>query len=296
MGTLIAKKYPTKLFLKAADHTYAECGTGGKAWSCWGGKVGGTAFNRGTGSTLRADAVAEPNERAAITCYLVNGVCHQAANRILFPAGIVVSGARGYILSVSIFGIYGRAGAGACSTPIPFNDHPGVKGDLAACVAPPARGPSSPAKSSAPPPREAAHLKSIQGMYKGFSAAAMTVLDAMNLHVRMFEREVDFCFNGKLPSMKAQGLRQAKTQVELTHHQLTERFGRGELEAATFVIEFNAMTDVFQASAANALTGPQFKQMFGHERDERLVLADPDAIDASFGQGTARRVYPAQLP
>ena len=51
MGTLIAKKYPTKLFLKAADHTYVECGTGGKAWSCWGGKTGGTAFNSGTGTT-----------------------------------------------------------------------------------------------------------------------------------------------------------------------------------------------------------------------------------------------------
>jgi hypothetical protein len=25
MGLLVAKKYPTTLFLKAADHTYVEC-------------------------------------------------------------------------------------------------------------------------------------------------------------------------------------------------------------------------------------------------------------------------------
>lgn len=292
MGTLIAKRYPTKLALGAADHTYVECGTGGKAWGCWGGKAGGAAFNRGTGSTLRADAIAEPNERAAITCYLVNGVCHQAANRILDPASITVSGARGYVLSVSIFGHYGKGGLGPCSTPIPFNNHSGVTGDLAACVAPRTRGPSSPTKPSALPASEAAHLKSIQGMYMGFSAGTMTALDAMVLHVRMFEREVDFRFNGKLPKARAQGLRQAKTEVELTHHQLTERFGRREMDAVTFVVAFNEMTNVFQTSGADALTGPQFKQMFGYERDERLVLADPDAIDSSFGEGTAKRVYP----
>ena len=133
MGTLIAKKYPTKLFLKAADHTYVECSTGGKAWSCWGGKTGGTAFNSGTGSTRRADAIAESNEHAGITCYLVNGVCHQAANRILVSAGILVSTARGYALSQAVFGTYGRAGVWPCSAP--FNQQVGVTGDLPECSA-----------------------------------------------------------------------------------------------------------------------------------------------------------------
>lgn len=64
------------------------CGTLGKVWGCWGGKTGGTALRRAPGSTLRADRIAEPDERAGITCYLINGVCHQAANRILLPAGI----------------------------------------------------------------------------------------------------------------------------------------------------------------------------------------------------------------
>lgn len=38
MGMLVVRHYPTKLFLKAADHTYVECGTGAQGWSCWGGK------------------------------------------------------------------------------------------------------------------------------------------------------------------------------------------------------------------------------------------------------------------
>lgn len=57
MGTLAAMKYPTKLLMKAVDHTYVQCGNGGKTWECWGGKTGGTAINSGTGSTKRADCM-----------------------------------------------------------------------------------------------------------------------------------------------------------------------------------------------------------------------------------------------
>ena len=98
MGTLVVMAYPTKLFLNLADHTYVKCGTGGKAWGCWGGNTGGAQLRRADGSTSRADAIAGGNERGGIKCYLINGVCHQAANRILFPAGITVRGARGYDL------------------------------------------------------------------------------------------------------------------------------------------------------------------------------------------------------
>jgi hypothetical protein len=49
----------------------------------------------GAGSTLRADAIAEPDERAGITCYAINGVCQQAAKRILLAApGMTVAGAQ----------------------------------------------------------------------------------------------------------------------------------------------------------------------------------------------------------
>src|SRR5438270_1164190 len=136
MGTLVAMHYPTKLAFGAADHTYVMCGTGGTAWGCWGGKTGGTVLRSGSGSTSQADAIAEPNERAGITCYLINGVCHQAANRILFPAGIFVTGARGYGVSSALFGPYGRPRGplGTCSAP--FNQHTGVTGDLPACATP----------------------------------------------------------------------------------------------------------------------------------------------------------------
>ncbi len=110
MGTLIGMAYPTKLLLKLADHTYVKCGTGKKAWRCWGGKTGGKSIAEGTGSTKRANAIAGRDEKAGIKCYAINGVCHQAANRILLSAGVLVKDARGYSVSTSLFNTYGKVG------------------------------------------------------------------------------------------------------------------------------------------------------------------------------------------
>ena len=124
MGTLIAMAYPTPLFANQADHTYVKCGTGKKAWSCWGGKSGGKVLRRSTGSTQRADKIAQSDEKAGIKCYLINGVCHQAANRILLPSRITVRGARGYSISEALFGTYGRVGHWPCKSP--FNQYKNV--------------------------------------------------------------------------------------------------------------------------------------------------------------------------
>ena len=134
MGTLVAMRYATSLFADLADHTYVKCGTGAKAWSCWGGKTGGTELRRGVGSTNQADAIAESNERARISCYLINGVCHQAANRILFAASVTVRGARGYDVSEALFGTYGRPRGpfGTCRSP--FNQNTGITGDMPQCT------------------------------------------------------------------------------------------------------------------------------------------------------------------
>lgn len=295
MGVLVAKKYPTKLFLRAADHTYVECSTGGKAWSCWGGKTGGAAFNSGRGSTKRADLIAEPNERAGITCYLVNGVCHQAANRILVPAGILVSAARGYGLSRAVFGTYGRAGVWPCSAP--FNPHAGVVGDLPACAV--AAGPTA-AKAAlkalpklALSPADSAQTRSIKSLYNRFDPKAATAMEAIEFNIQLFERDLAYRFQGALNKTAAQGLRLAKTAVETGHHQLNADWVGQQMSPVEFVKNFNRLTDRFQDDCANALEKkkPQYRRLLELEPDERLVLADPDALDSAFGKGTARRVY-----
>ena len=167
MGTLIAMVYPTPLFANQADHTYVKCGTGKKAWSCWGGKSGGNVLRRNTGSTQRADKIAKLDEKAGIKCYLINGVCHQAANRILLPAGITVRGARGYSISEALFGTYGRVGYWLCKSP--FFQYKDVTGDLPVCAE--AQGNPSKARKKASPALTEAdkldwhYIKGVIGLY-----------------------------------------------------------------------------------------------------------------------------------
>lgn len=291
MGTLIAMSYRTKLFLKAADHTYVECGIGAKAWSCWGGKIGGAAFNSGTGSTARADAIAEPNERANITCYLVNGVCHQAANRILLPAGILVSGARGYSLSQAIFGAYGKVMGGLCHAP--FDQYSGVRGDLPACT--PTAGGAPHTRATA---KQTQHQKSRSSLLRTLhrrAAGAQDALEGMYINVRAFEREVQFALDGELSDKKAQGLREAKIKADLEHLRLCQNFERQEVKEVQFVKGFNRMTFNFQDDLANALSKVQYRRVFNLPPEERIYLADPDILDEQFGNGTANAVYGQEL-
>ncbi len=289
MGTLVAKKYPTKLFLKAADHTYVECGTGGKGWSCWGGKTGGTAFNSGTGSTKRADCIAQPNERAGITCYLINGVCHQAANRILLPAGILVTAARGYSVSSAIFGTYGKVGVWPCSAP--FNQCPGVTGDLPECVQAKALAavkiPTLALKEG-----EDKLTRSIKLAYNKFDPAAATPLDAMRFHADLFDREVRFRLGEDL-GKATMGLRLAIEGVELEHYRMTNILANKEVSPAEFIKSFNRMTLKFQDDVATAVNKTQYKKLLSLDRDERVVLADPDIIKTLYGEAVVKEVYGA---
>ncbi len=279
MGILVAKKYPTKLFLKAADHTYVECGTGGKAWGCWGGKTGGTAFNSGTGSTKRADCIAQPNERAGITRYLIDGVCHQAANRILVPAGILVTAARGYSISSAIFGTYGKS---------PFNQCIGVTGDLPECLTAKkslaaARIPKLPLKEG-----EDKHTRAIKQAYNKFDAVAATPLDAMKFHADLFDREVKFRLGEDL-GKAARGLRLAIEGVELEHYQIA--LASKDMSPAEFIKSFNQMTLKFQDDIAGAVNKTQYKKLLSLDRDEKVVLADPDIIKTLYGEAVVREVY-----
>lgn len=89
-----------------ADHTYATSSRG-HVWPCWGRSAGGTLLCSGSGNVDQADCLSAPASQAGIT-YLATGVCHQTANRILWPAGITVNAARGGRGSVFAWGSYGR--------------------------------------------------------------------------------------------------------------------------------------------------------------------------------------------
>lgn len=89
-----------------ADHTYVTS-SHGHVWPCWGRSSGGKLICKGIGDTDLADCLAGPDSTAGII-YGVTGVCHQTANRILYPANTTVSPADGYLGSFYAWRTYGR--------------------------------------------------------------------------------------------------------------------------------------------------------------------------------------------
>ncbi len=98
------------LNLKWWDHTYVRSNDA-YAWGCFGRNSAGQLLDSAMGDSSVADCLAKPIQLPRIYAgisYGLTGVCHQAANRILYPAGITVAAAKGYGLSMVTWGTYGR--------------------------------------------------------------------------------------------------------------------------------------------------------------------------------------------
>jgi hypothetical protein len=295
MGQLVAKRYSTSRFANLADHTYVECGTGGKGWSCWGGKTGGAELCRGVGSTERADDIAGSDGRGGITCYLVNGVCHQAANRILLPAGITVRGARGYEVSEALFGTYGRPGGvfGLCQAP--FDQHAGSTGDIPECAAPTglakrlrgARG-----RKPGTSPAERKYLQGVLAIYRkareplksARRARSFAVgRDLEGFHLELFMHQVDFKLRSRVDRTVDRRLRNIRRSTERSRQRIEEWLRNRQMTIAEFVREFDAETTVFQHSVAGALKPAQYARLFDLSPGTTVTLADPRIVRKAFG-------------
>jgi len=286
MGTLIVKAYPAE-FLNQADHTYVVCGTGGKAWGCWGGKSGGHEIRRGTGSTNRADKIARPNEKANIKCYLINGVCHQSANRILLPAGITALGARGYSISEALFGTYGRVGFWPCRAP--FDQHAGVTGDLPQCVTGPmlkAAAPESVAVKGRRRVQGRPYIKSVLQLYgkaaKLVQAETLAPAEAENFQITLFMHMAKFHLGTRLNAALAKRLKGVRGTTEKERVQVEAAFANKRMSPREFVDEINKATIAFQDEMANHTTAEQYRKLFDLERDERVILADEAIVKKAF--------------
>lgn len=293
MGTLIAKAYPTSLLAKAADHVYVECGTGKKAWGCWGGKTDGRELRTGTGSTKRADAIAQPDERAGIKCYLVNGVCHQSANRILLPASITASAARGYWISEALFGTYGRVGTWPCKAP--FRQHANVTGDFAVCVRPEARSARARATRRGVAPALTAEQRLewqyVQGVLRLYGTASRTLrarsvapADARQFHQALFMHMAEFQLGPMLNRQLATRLRRVHTKTEKARGKLQSALSAKEMPMGEYVRAFNRQTIAFQEEMANLMTREQYVSMFDLKRGVTVLLADPEIVRKAYGR------------
>jgi len=277
--------YPTKLFANQADHTYVKCGTGGKAWGCWGGKSGGKQLRQGSGSTKRADCIAQPDEKANIKCYLVNGVCHQAANRILLPAGITVRGARGYSISEALFGTYGRVGFWPCKSP--FDTCPRVTGELPQCVATKTRLKATPIRALTDTDKlEWHYIKGVMEIYAKatplLKSKTVTTAQASSINLELFMYMAEFNLGPLFNRELAKRLKAVRSTTEKARMKIEKPFGAEDISAGEFVEEFDRITLSFQDEMANTLTTEEYMTLFDLKPDERVVLADRKIVARAF--------------
>lgn len=293
MGTLVAMRYATSLALGAADHTYVKCANDGKAWSCWGGKAGGTELRRGDGSTNRADAIAGHDEKAGIRCYLVNGVCHQCANRILFPASITVRGARGYGVSEMRFGTYGRPrGRGIFRNCVaPFNQYPGVTGDLAECVlAVPAMQVLSRADESPTSPPygwEGDYLSRVIKVYGGRVTDPDLGIhfdrsELVEFMLALFELKLDYNVEPSLDDRARGPLRDLRVRLENDQIDIEEALGQRKIKPREYVEKSDQLTIDFQKESSGILRPEQYAAFFDLKPGEFVGLADPVIVEQVF--------------
>lgn len=288
MGTLIAMAYPTALFAKQADHTYVKCGTGKKAWSCWGGKTGGKELRRGTGSTKRADKIAQPDEKAGIKCYLINGVCHQAANRILLSAGITVRGARGYSISEALFGTYGRVGYWPCKSP--FVQYPNETGDLPECVEATVKKAGALAVDhvvrTSTDKLDWQYINGILEIYgeaaSMMKARAVAPVEAQSFHLKLFMYMAEFNLGPMLDKPLANKLKQVRNRNEKARVKAETAFANEKMTPREFVDIFNKTTIEFQDEMASIMKPAQYETLFDLKPGDHVILADQNIVSKVF--------------
>jgi len=278
-------------FTDWADHTYVTC-SGGFAWPCWGRSSGGRRISSGTGSSARANCISLPNSTAGII-YGVTGVCHQTANRILFPAGTTVSDARGYWASVLLFGHYGTDGLGfivrtvACS---------GTSGELPQCPA--ATGSSRPSgvpdpdmgdgtrhpKSRRTARREATLAKRIQTLYKRQLSVPTARSTLAGDNFRLINSELQVSLRARLPrergfvpvtSSQIRAMNAIQSELFVRRERSVKRLHSRLISGTEYASEVNRYVSSSLRASARALGKTNFQRFFEIDPGADVIVVDP---------------------
>jgi hypothetical protein len=206
-------------------------------------------------------------------------VCHQAANRILLPAGITVRGARGYGVSEALFGTYGRPRGAFGTCRAPFRQHPGIVGDLPGC---PAAAAKAAGRAS-----ERRYLRGVLAIYRRarplFKPARPSGPDLERFQVALFMHQVRHALGPALGRTRARKLREIRRSTERSRMKLEDWLAAKELTVAAFVDAFNQETLLFQEAVAGILTARQYEALFGLPPGETVILAGPRIVRRAYG-------------
>jgi len=285
MTTLYGWAIPLQINLPA-DHTYVTC-AGSKAWPCWGRSSGGTQICSGTGSSVVADCISKPWSTAKLV-YGVTGVCHQTANRILWPAGVTVRKARGYWASWLLYGTYGKGLAiwlgtlAVCGT---------KSGDIPECSA----GGKSKSMLSDEGGGPDEYAKRVKDYYEGLSSektvksladadSAPRFLDILDGETQIMLEERAGSGDIEKASSAIHAVRASALDTLLT---LDKSFDVKSASREDTARETNNLVNRMLQSLAESLGGDMYSRIMELEPGETINIVDPEMMVPGNGEPRA---------
>jgi hypothetical protein len=258
------------------DHAYADSSCGFK-WGCFGRDSGGSTISSGNGDSTIADCLSFPRALPVVYAGIIygrTGVCHQAANRILHPAKVDVSSARGFPLSLAAWGMFGKGTWPELSTcyPRPVPPIPGGP-DIA----------RSGGLPTPPPVQDTADetgaskglwplLEKVAGMQKEQDAIELTALIEAKLGKQLDKQTFGRLLNEQRKFRRDQD-------------ELARQLENGKLDRFQYLELFNELLRRMIAHNREILGTANFHMMYGEAGDHPEGLVDPDVFLASPPEG-----------
>lgn len=258
------------------DHTYVTC-AGGRAWCCWGRSTGGAVLQTGEGSSVEAECIARPRSEAGIV-YGVTGLCHQTANRILYPAGVTVSDAVGYRITEFFFGTYGSI---AFEWVLRRKGCAGETGEIDGC------GP--PERPERVPPDEAEMLL-LRGIDEEYESRGGEKRDEPDpeLLAAVFELRTRHVLGA--PLARVERLQRIQFEFVSGKAALDRRLRGREISGRDFAKAANELCNESLSYCREAMAAHDYVALFQMEPGARIAVIRPDICEVVYDGGDLNRL------
>lgn len=252
------------------DHTYVL--SDGFTWGCWGRSSGGHAVCNGNGSATSSNCLSQTSSHAGIV-YGVTGVCHQTANRILYPARVLVSGARGYGASSFMYGTYGL---NAIEWILRRNRCMGTK----------ASGKAGTAKAGAGGTKDQKFLMQVENLYtkaaqKATTPNAVRALDAAPQAILGKELGLftEYRLGKKVAGKHISRLVGSQAALLINKQKYDNDFYAGKLKGKEYADGVNGLLADTLKKAETTLGGEAYQALFNLAVGEKAILVNPESFE-----------------
>ena len=291
------------------DHTWVASDQSGVCWNCLGGgptyycgpnrwhggkyvPPEGDQICSGDGDVASATCMGNPKQStflgipsSAGIVYLINGVCHQIANRVLYWTGATVEAAAGYWFSSTTFGTWGTTVPPTCYDPFivgPVIPAVAVAYEASVLVDWWTRTSNcEPAGLLAPQPQSAHAAKVLALLEAARPQAPSSRADLVKLHLQ----EVQLTLTHRL------GPQFDPAAVAATTNLFAQRYAQvaappappapaagGSIDAKLVAQRFNEDASRFYSTVAEKLGATAYRQVFDAEPGAYVGLVNPESL------------------